>query len=316
MSTYQNVIGHIFERSVQFTNDVYVHFLAENPFVSQFFITSLAHFPKAVNYYRCFEKGTDVNVLLYCTSGSGWCRIGDRTHAICPNQYVLIPATDLQVAYGTQNNDFWGVYIAHFDGDDISSFNDSFGINSFITPSDVGVNSKGIEIWEEMYRLLSQEFSSSNYIHANFCLYHFLASFLFPSKETQQQVGESWVRETIAFMEEMIHEKLSVEDLAERINLSVSYFSVLFRKATGIPPLEYFIQLKLRNACRLLKEKGLKVKDVADAIGYDDPFHFSRLFKKHMRMSPLAYKSSCRSGNRDSTISKVGLGKQSPLLAS
>ncbi|UAY56873.1 AraC family transcriptional regulator [Arachidicoccus terrestris] len=314
MSTYQNTIDHVCERSVQFTNDVYVHFLAECPFPGQFFITSLTHLPKATHYHRYFKKGTDFNILIYCTSGSGWCSIGDSLHTLHPNQYVLIPATELPVAYGVKNNDFWGVYITHFDGCNISYFNDSSGINPSIRPVDIGVNRKGIEIWEEMYRLLSEEISSSDYAHANFCLYHFLASFLFPSSESKKNEAENWVQETIVFMEEMIREKLSVEDLAERLNLSVSYFSALFRKATGIPPLEYFIQLKLQNACRLLKERGLKVKDVADAIGYDDPFHFSRLFKKHMKMSPLAYKSSGRPDNRP-VISELGQGMKVSLLA-
>ena len=315
MSTYQNVVGHVFERTVQFTNDIYVDELAENHFLSQFFVTYLSHLPKAVDYCRQFQSGTTFNILLYCTHGSGWCRIGDHLQVIHPNQYILIPATDLEVEYGSAKDDVWGVYITQFNGHNLAAFNDSFEISSRVVPLDVGVNTKGLEIWEEMYRLLNQAPSNSNYMHANFCLYHFLGSFLFAEDPAGRNKDDSWVSETISFMHDMIHEKLSVEDLADRLHLSASYFSALFRKATGLAPLEYFIQIKLQNACHLLKEKGLKVKDVAGAIGYDDPFHFSRLFKKHMRVSPAAYKLSARnSAKQVPEALKVGIGNKQALV--
>lgn len=315
MNTNQNAAQQPFERAIQFTNDVYVDFVAENSFVSQFFVTYLANLPKAFNHHQIFQNGISFNILLYCTSGCGWFSIGDRVHCINPNQYVLIPATGLRVEYGAQDDGFWGVYIAHFDGQNIHSFNDSFGLDPFISPTDVGGNQKGIDLWEEMYHLLNKPRTYSNYLQANFCLYHFLGSFLFPAQEDQKDQSERWISETVNYMKKMIHEKLSVEDLAERHHLSVSYFSSLFRKAMGLAPLEYFIQLKLQSACSLLKERGLKVKEVADAIGYDDPFHFSRLFKKHMRVSPLAYKSLHRSTQSNTGVPTIGLGIKHTLMA-
>jgi AraC-like DNA-binding protein len=79
--------------------------------------------------------------------------------------------------------------------------------------------------------------------------------------------------------------------MAKKINLSASHFSSLFRKATGMSPLDYFIHLKLQKACLLLYSTETKVKKVAGAIGYDDPYYFSRLFKKHMKLSPEQYRT-------------------------
>ena len=61
-----------------------------------------------------------------------------------------------------------------------------------------------------------------------------------------------------------------------------------------MPPMDYFIQLKMQKACELLYSENMKVKDVAEAIGYEDPFYFSRQFKKHMKVSPLYYKENSR----------------------
>ena len=73
-------------------------------------------------------------------------------------------------------------------------------------------------------------------------------------------------------------------------NLSASHFSSLFRKATGMSPMDYFIHLKLQKACLLLYSSDTKIKKIAHTIGYDDPYYFSRLFKKYLNISPDQYR--------------------------
>ena len=74
--------------------------------------------------------------------------------------------------------------------------------------------------------------------------------------------------------------------------LSASHFSLLFRNRTGMSQLDYFIHLKLQQACLLLWTTQTKIKHIAAELGYDDAYYFSRLFKKYMKMSPLQYRFS------------------------
>ena len=296
MNTSQYCVEPVFERSVQLTAALCADYISANPFVHQFYIRQLTHVPKAADYLRCYQSGINFNILLYCTSGSGWCQIGDKLHQLGPNQCMIITPTQQAVAYGVSQQDTWGFYKVVFGGEHMVDFCLSFKLDCLNKPLDVGVHTQAIEIWEEMYALLQQGLSKRQVANANFCLNHFIGAFVFPPTTSQNEYGRSSIDETIAYMKEMIQEKLTVEELAERLQLSVSYFSSLFRKSTGMAPLEYFIQLKLKRACYLLTEKGLKVKEVADAMGYEDPFHFSRLFKKHMRVSPIAYKVSRNPG--------------------
>jgi len=57
-------------------------------------------------------------------------------------------------------------------------------------------------------------------------------------------------------------------------------------------PIDYFIRLKIHFACQLLTQTDLKIKEIADRIGYDDPYYFSRLFKQVTGQSPKVYKKS------------------------
>jgi AraC-like DNA-binding protein len=91
-------------------------------------------------------------------------------------------------------------------------------------------------------------------------------------------------------MLENLKNKLSLKQLAKEVKLSDSYFSRLFLRRTGFPPIEYFNQLRIQHSCRLLDNKMLSIADVAREVGFDDQFYFSRLFRKVMNQSPREYR--------------------------
>jgi len=107
-------------------------------------------------------------------------------------------------------------------------------------------------------------------------------------KETQRQdrLGQS-----IVFMKSNIHKQLSVEEIAKQFYYSPSHYTSLFKKKTGLSPINYFIRMKIHYACQLLTQRELIIKEIADKIGYEDPYYFSRIFKKVIGKSPTQYKS-------------------------
>ena len=62
------------------------------------------------------------------------------------------------------------------------------------------------------------------------------------------------------------------------------------KKKTGLSPMDYYIKMKIQYACQLLSQSDLKIKEVAEKIGYEDPYYFSRLFKQVMNKSPKDYR--------------------------
>jgi AraC-like DNA-binding protein len=61
-----------------------------------------------------------------------------------------------------------------------------------------------------------------------------------------------------------------------------------------MPPIDYFIHLKMQRACYLIKAENTKIKIVARELGYEDQFYFSRLFKSHIGVSPNEYRLSTK----------------------
>ncbi len=84
----------------------------------------------------------------------------------------------------------------------------------------------------------------------------------------------------------------SIEDIAVKLNFSRNYIYTLFKNKYGISPQEFLIKLRLEKAKELIiNEKTLSIRDIAFAVGYDDPLYFSRIFHKKVGQSPKEFKN-------------------------
>lgn len=94
--------------------------------------------------------------------------------------------------------------------------------------------------------------------------------------------------EVKSFVQAHYGEKLSVAQIAEMVNMSESRFAHVFKKETGISFWEYVNQVRMDQAEKLLKETDLRISDIAEKIGVDNPNYFSVQFKKRKGKTPLA----------------------------
>ncbi len=84
----------------------------------------------------------------------------------------------------------------------------------------------------------------------------------------------------IRHMTDHLGDRLAVEDLAAKACLSAPRFHAWFRQLTGQAPMEYFKQLRLSEAGRLLITGDRSLRDVAERTGFCNEFHFSRDFRR------------------------------------
>lgn len=88
------------------------------------------------------------------------------------------------------------------------------------------------------------------------------------------------------------HKDWSVDDLAKKVGLSRSRFSILYKDFFGVSPKEDLLQERFTIACYFLESSSLTVQEVAEKVGYDNLYHFSKQFKKRIGLSPIRYRLS------------------------
>ncbi|HMI05181.1 MAG TPA: AraC family transcriptional regulator [Pedobacter sp.] len=286
------------EKLISLPQGVLKDALKRAPSLFQLFITHIGYFPKASAHYRERRKGCEDNILIYCLHGKGHFIIDNKKFEVTANQFIHVPATDKYMRYWADEEDPWTIYWIHFSGQDLYSFNNSLGISLLKGPQQIPFNQKALDIWETIYQSLEMGYSTENLCNASFCLYHFIATFNFIEKHilTEKKEGGNMIDDTILNMKSNIDQKLTVEDMARTHSLSSSHFSSLFRKGTGMSPIDYFIHLKMQKACQLLYSYDAMIKTVAMDLGYDDQYYFSRIFKKYMGMSPEQYRLTSKKG--------------------
>lgn len=99
------------------------------------------------------------------------------------------------------------------------------------------------------------------------------------------------VEVSLRYMIQHLNQPMKVSVLSAMVGLSESSFFALFKCATGLTPLDFFIRLRMQRAAGLLTETTLQIKEIAARLGYDDQFYFSRLFKAVHGLPPREYRA-------------------------
>lgn len=94
----------------------------------------------------------------------------------------------------------------------------------------------------------------------------------------------------VQFVRNHFHQKLSLEHIAEFAKRSPSAVGRLFRKHLGVTPVEFITRAKMELAQQLLSTSRLPVGEVGRRVGIDDPYYFSKLFRKTVGCTPLEHR--------------------------
>ncbi len=263
----------------------------DNPLIADLYITDIGYYPQARHHYRERPSGSTQFILIYCVEGQGEIRLNETTHMISADQFFIIPA-GMSHAYHSDEQNPWSIYWIHFSGLKSGNYSRFAGQPLAIERGKTSRISYRVDLFSEIFRNLDRGFSIETLEYINLCLPHLLSSFTHLSQfRLIKESGEKDpVAQSINFMLEQLTKKLKLEEIAAETGLSASYFSRLFVNRTGHSPIDYFIQLKIQRACRLLDNSKWMIADVAREMGFDDQFYFSRVFRKVMGMTPGEYR--------------------------
>ncbi len=94
------------------------------------------------------------------------------------------------------------------------------------------------------------------------------------------------------YISEHYKEGITLNDVADYIELNASYFSNLFKTEVGTNFSDYLLEVRMRMARKLLRDPTIKVYEIGCMVGYEDAVSFGRAFKKKVGMSPKEYRDT------------------------
>ena len=264
--------------------------IKSNDLINALYITDIGYYPDAKYHHRRRSKGVEEHILIYNIEGKGWIKVEGRKHNITPNTFFIIPPM-VPHQYAADENKPWTIYWVHFRGRN-SRLYIKPDIVHHLPPAQNSRIDGRIQLFNEILATLSAGHNREDLEYANLCFCHLMATFRYVQhyRNVASYSDNDLVKNVIKFLKANMDKNLKLEDMAKHFNLSSSHFSKKFKQRTRYSPVNYFLHLKVQHSCKLLNLTTMRISEIARAIGIEDQFYFSRLFKKVMGKSPRAYR--------------------------
>ncbi|WP_018630161.1 AraC family transcriptional regulator [Niabella aurantiaca] len=290
--SFKNIWYGIGRKRIEIPYPVLRDKILKDPLLTSLYISSLGFYPNAKAHFTKRKKGLPGDMLFYCVDGHGFFEYKGERFDVGPNEFFILPCNEAH-AYGSIERDPWSIYWIHFGGMNLPYFNEMNAVKDSFKPTRVKDNGEIPALFNKMYAALELGYSADNLYFANLGLRQFFSYFIYNSRHYPivEKKELDAVDSAILYMQERLQESITLKDLSRHSNYSVSRFSNLFKQKTGYAPMDYFMQMKIQQACQLLDFTDKAIKDVAITMGFDDPYYFSKRFKQVIGMPPLKYRA-------------------------
>ncbi len=239
--------------------------------------------------YRCLLNNQELSVrvgeLLLVQEGD-W------------HQDILHPGTEFTIITFAINNPGDG----HLDNTNPGNANIKRKLfQDGVTPDDQKIKCPEDEFFTSVFKQLVAAGTAENHSNTFYIMDSLFRAlfwkiiFLFPewqlSATFTRSLGDEAMRRTLfEIFEKHIHGKLNIAEIAAGMNMSRSSLTHKYKTIIGEPPVEAFTRYKLSRLEPFLKDPRATIKEISEMFGFENQFHFSRIFKRFYGISPTKYR--------------------------
>lgn len=246
--------------------------------------------------------------LYYVTKGHARIVLSDRVQELTPGHLYLIPA------FTTHSNESDGVFEHYYIHIYEDAQSDSGFLDDFIFPIEVPANEIDLHLFQRLCEInpsmrlpqsnpmsydnnsmLLQSIAKNKQrilcdrVESRGILYQLIARFL-KDAQLKLEISDDRIQRCLVYIRKNINQNIKIETLAEIACISRDHLIRLFKKETGVTPIQYISNKKMEKAQLLLVSGNMSIKEIAYMLSYDDLSYFNRLFKKNTGVSPTEYR--------------------------
>ncbi|MFZ4582264.1 MAG: helix-turn-helix domain-containing protein [Paludibacter sp.] len=245
-------------------------------------------------YWFNLEKGRILQEyqFIYVSDGYGVFQNRHRTYRINPGSMILLIPGEWH-RYRPLKSTGWKTHYIGFNGE----MTNKLLKRIFFTPENpiqnIGLNAEILEYFNKIYNLTMDEKPGYHQVCVGLLIAYISQIIaILKYKEFEGTDIEIKIKQASFMLNERVYQEVDAVKLAEELNMGYSYFRKMFTKYTGLPPVQYHLQLRIRRAQILLTTTNKTIKEIAYELGFESAFYFSRIFKEKSELSPAEYRKN------------------------
>ena len=234
-------------------------------------------------YHVIREEGLTSHQIMFTTGGSGVLKAGGKTYPQTKGVCTFIPPA-VPHEYYPENGD-WQTSWVVFRGDALPQIMQKMGFAGIMSSKPVDTGALA-HIFSAMFTLAGE------YTKAEKCS-ELLYTYILEARRLQLDTADTandHIGKAAAFMEREFRRDLPLSEIAGAAGLSEQHFCRVFRKVTGMTPIEFLTRKRIAEAKTLLSDTDMPVAAVGKAVGFSDRSYFTSVFRKYEGFSPTEYK--------------------------
>lgn len=230
--------------------------------------------------------------INYITNGRGIMETSHGKFEVEPGSVLLVFPGEWH-RYKPQSDIGWTEHYIGFNGD----FTSRIYKNPILSPSKpvlhIGFQESILKEFNDILTLIDEEKPGFQQICAGKVIY-LLAGIIsiIKNSEFAGKDIERKIRMACLTMRDSLNTNISIEELANSLNIGYSYFRQMFRKYTGMAPAQYHLNLRIQKAKELILSSDMSIKEIAFKLGFESNQYFSRIFTGKCGITPIKFRKN------------------------
>ncbi|MGB9686096.1 MAG: AraC family transcriptional regulator [Rectinema subterraneum] len=251
--------------------------------------------PNKEGHPRIFQRvavGRTLNEyqIIYVTKGEGVFETSGRHYDVKPGSIIMV-FPGVRHFYKPIYEIGWMEYWVGFKGGHFELLRERGFLNPQEPFIEIGLQNNVLDLYNEiiaevrdqkpLYQIVASSKILALIAEINACA----------RRRAQASHAAQVVEAAKCMMVEKIYGDIDINSIATALGISASRLNDIFKTYTSMTPYQYYIHIKIHAAKSLLEQGDLSVKEVAYRLGFEDQYHFSRLFKKKTGIAPSQWRA-------------------------